>query len=151
MPVFEDLLPSPHNNIVLDLLFELTLWHGLTKLHLHTEHMLDLFQALTKSLAAMMCRFLKVTCKYYNTQELPKEMAAHGQCTATLAAKGSSCTGRAKNTGARKRKKLNLATYKYHMLVDYLETIRRFGTMDNYNMQVVSFLFLIHFNSLKSP
>jgi hypothetical protein len=151
MPVFEDLLPSPHNNIILDLLFELALWHGLTKLRLHMEHTLDLFRASTKSLAATMCRFLKVTCKYYNTQELPKETAAHGRRTATLAAKGSSHTGRAKNTRARKRKKLNLATYKYHVLADYPETIRRFGTMDNYNTQVVSFSFLIHFNYLKSP
>jgi hypothetical protein len=151
MPVFEDLLPSPHNNIVLDLLFELALWHGLAKLHLHTEHTLDLFRASTKSLAATMRRFLKVTCKYYNTQELPKETAARGRRTAALAAKGSSRTGRAKNTGARKRKKLNLATYKYHALADYPETIRRFGTTDNYNTQVVSFSFLIHFNYLKSP
>jgi hypothetical protein len=98
-----------------------------------------------------MHRFLKVTCKYYNTQELSKETAACGQCTAALAAKGSSRTGRAKNTGAQKHKKLNLATYKYHTLADYPETIRRFGTMDNYNMQVVSFSFLIHFNYLKSP
>ena len=151
MPVFEDLLPSPHNNIILDLLFELALWHGLAKLRLHTEHTLDLFQASTKSLAAMMRRFLKVTCKYYNTQELPKEMAARGRRTAALAAKGSSRTGRAKNTRAQKRKKLNLATYKYHALADYPETIRRFGTMDNYNTQVISFSFLIHFNYLKSP
>ena len=42
-----------------------------------------------------------------------------------------------------KHKKLNLETYKYHALADYLETIRRYGTTDNYNMQIVSLNYVL--------
>jgi hypothetical protein len=44
IPVFKGLLPGEHNEILLDLLFELAMWHALGKLRLHTEttlHFLD--------------------------------------------------------------------------------------------------------------
>jgi hypothetical protein len=124
MPVFEGLLPTPHNKIVLNLLFELALWHAFVKLCIHTEHTLDLFWASTKTLAASMHRFLKVTCETYYTRELPKETAARGRCTAALAVKGISVhAAKGKATSGQKRKKFNLVVYKYHALADYPETI----------------------------
>ena len=40
-----------------------------------------------------------------------------------------------------KVKHLNLTTYKYHALADYPNTIRRYGTTDNYTTQTVSISF----------
>ena len=125
--------------MILDLLFELTMWHAFAKLHIHTDNTLALFRSSTKSLTATMRQFLNGTCEAYFTQELPKETAARGQCTAALAAKGKTCSAKGTDNPGPKRKKLNLATYKYHTLADYPKTIRKFGTTDNYNMQVVCF------------
>jgi hypothetical protein len=86
-----------------------------------------------------MRQFLKETCEAYVTHELPKETAARGRRTAALSAKRKTRTskGKCKASSAPKSKKLNLATYKYHALADYPETIQRFGTTDNYNTQIV--------------
>jgi hypothetical protein len=130
-------LPPPHNNIILDLLFELATWHAFAKLRIHTDTTLDLFQAATKSLAASIRRFIKTTCETYNTQELPKEAAARGRRKAALAIKGKSSAASSKTDTVPRRKKLNIGTYKYHALADYPDTIRRFGTTDNYNTQTV--------------
>jgi len=123
MPVFEGLLPLWHNEIVLNLLFELMTWHAFARLQVHTDNTLDLFQAATKSLTAAVRRFIWETCKSYMTQELPKETAACGRCTAALTAKWSSRTMKGKTSSTPKGKKLNLETYKYHALADYPETI----------------------------
>jgi hypothetical protein len=90
-----------------------------------------------------MRRFIRETCEAFDTKELKKEAAAHGRRTAALAAKGASSSAKGKAPAAAsttpKRKKLNLATYKYHALADYVETIRRYGPTDNYNTQTVRF------------
>ncbi|GBE88462.1 hypothetical protein SCP_1302770 [Sparassis crispa] len=58
--VFEGLIPSKkYNNIVMDLLFELTAWHAYAKLHLHTEHTLQVFERATATLGAAICHFRK--------------------------------------------------------------------------------------------
>jgi hypothetical protein len=137
MPVFEGLLPSRHNEIVLDLLFELAMWHAFAKLRIHTENTLNLFRSSTKSLTAAVRRFLKETCSAYLTQELPKETAARGRRTAALAAKEKNLRSKGKAKLGSKIKRLNLATYKYHALADYPDTIQRFGPTDNYNTQIV--------------
>jgi hypothetical protein len=108
----------------MDLLFELATWHTFTKLRIHTEETLDLLTAATKSLTRVMRRFLKETCEEFITVELPKEAEARGRRTAALAAKGDGRAAKGKATKGPKRKKLNLATYKYHALGDYAETIR---------------------------
>lgn len=46
---------------------------------------------------------------------------------------------------APKRKMLNLFTYKFHALADYVNTIRLFGTTDSYSTQTVSFYLHIPF------
>ena len=87
-----------------------------------------------------MWHFCSETCKDFDTWELEKEVAARGQRTAAHVAKGDSYAGKGKATTGSKPKKLNLATYKYHALADYAETIQRFGPMDNYNMQIVGYV-----------
>lgn len=122
---------------MLDILFELATWHALAKLRVHTDKTLDLLAAATETLTSTMRRFLRETCGAFNTRELQKEVAARGRRTAALAAKGDSRAAKGKATTGPKLKKLNLATYKYHALADYAETIRRFGPTDNYNTQIV--------------
>jgi hypothetical protein len=137
MPVFEGLLPPQHNEIVLDLLFELATWHAFARLHVYTDSTLDMFQVSTKSLTAVVRRFIRETCESYMTQELPKETAARGQCTVALTAKWGSHTTKGKTSATPKGKKFNLETYKYHALADYPKMIQMFGMADNYNMQIV--------------
>jgi len=141
--VIEGLLPSPHNEIVLELLFELAAWHAFAKLRLHTDVTLKRFESATRSLGATVRNFLKTTCEAYVTQELPREEAARGRRKAALAAKGGSRPTKGKGKAGPARRYLNLATYKYHALGDYPETIRRFGTTDNYSTQTVRFSLIL--------
>ncbi|KAH7917303.1 hypothetical protein BV22DRAFT_1135525 [Leucogyrophana mollusca] len=50
IPVFDALLPEPHNRHVSKLLFLCAYWHALAKLRLHTDETLDLLDAITTSL-----------------------------------------------------------------------------------------------------
>ena len=115
------------------MLFDLATWHAFTKLRLHTEYTLDFFNAATTYLGRAVRKFQHTTCDYYRTTELPQEHAARGHRTATLAAQ----QGRGASGSGPKVKKLNLLIYKFHALGDYPNTIRRFGTTDNYSTQTV--------------
>ncbi|KIK80935.1 hypothetical protein PAXRUDRAFT_15518 [Paxillus rubicundulus Ve08.2h10] len=50
IPVFNNLLPSPYNEIIFNLLFELVTWHGLAKLQMHTDTTLGLLNTSTTCL-----------------------------------------------------------------------------------------------------
>ena len=139
-PVFKGLLPEPHNTIILDLLFQLATWHAFTKLHLHTDDTLSLFKRAMMSLSRVVNKFHKTTCAYYHTTELSQEYAARGWRKAALAAKNpQASTSTARLATGPKVKTLNLSTYKYHTLGNYVGTIQQFGTTDNYSTQTVSF------------
>lgn len=150
MPVFEHLLPDPHNKIVLDLLFDLATWHAYAKLRLHTTSTVETFREVTKSLGITLRHFRKVTCEDYITRELPQETAARGRRTAAKALKKGdkdkgkaparkSAKGKAKeDEPPSKIQKLNLSTYKLHSLGDYPDAIPEVGTSDNTNTQTVS-------------
>jgi len=122
IPVFEGLLPEPFNGMLLRLLYKTAEWHALAKLQMHTDSTLDLLEGVTRELGRLMRQFRDKTSDEFDTVELPRETGAH---------KG----------GARssKRKRLNLNTYKFHALGDYVATIRLFGTTDSYSTQVVGF------------
>ncbi|TBU51185.1 hypothetical protein BD310DRAFT_786414, partial [Dichomitus squalens] len=62
MPVFEGLLPEPYNSVILDLLFELSMWHAYAKLSLHTETSLCTLEAITVSLGKAMRAFVSRVC-----------------------------------------------------------------------------------------
>ncbi|KIJ11124.1 hypothetical protein PAXINDRAFT_15944 [Paxillus involutus ATCC 200175] len=141
IPVFEGLLPAPHNDIVLDLLFDLATWQGFAKLRMHTDDTLAFFDTATTTLSKSMRKFARHTCMYYHTTELPQEYAARGRRQAAIAAKQPQTSGpgpgvKATPTVTPKIKKLNLSTYKYHALGDYPNTIRRYGTTDSYSTQM---------------
>ena len=137
MLVFEGLLPTPHNDIVLDLLFDLACWHAYVKLQLHTNDTLKFFDSATVVLGSSVHQFKRTTCMYYHTTELPSETTACGHRQAALASKQSSGVSSRRMSVMQRPKELNLATYKYHTLADYPDMIRRFGTTNNYNTQMV--------------
>ena len=130
LPVLEGLLPAPHNNAILDLVFVMGCWHAYAKLRLHTEYTLASFDQLTADLGTLLRHFSAVICPAFNTVELPRESAARQRrAAADPLAKTSG--------GGVKAKTFNLKTYKIHALGDYPNTIRERGTTDNYNSQRV--------------
>ncbi|KAF8838869.1 hypothetical protein BDN67DRAFT_991113 [Paxillus ammoniavirescens] len=133
MPVFEGLLPLSHNKIVLDLIFDLTVWHAYAKLRLHTNNTLNFFNLATTALSQSLRKFQQKTCAEYTTTELPQEHAACGRHAAATAAKQGQDVP-VSHSGPEK-KELNLCTYKYHALGDYPDTIQRYGTTDSYSTQ----------------
>ena len=141
IPVFEGLLPPPHNEIILDLLFVLSTWHAYTKLRLHTNTTLNSFNTTTTKLGQFLHLFVSKTCSVFKTREPPREEAARGRRNAVMRAKKGTAKGKEKaaRTDA-KAKTFNLCTYKLHALGDYVNAIWCHGTTDNYNTQVVSAL-----------
>jgi len=149
IPVFEGLLPAPHDELLADLLFTLASWHACAKLRLHTEMTLIHLDRSTTLLGQLLRKFVHITCAAFVTRELPKEVAARTRRRAAASAKKASKLINeipAKNkvsirpatqskTGVRKL--FNLCTYKLHALGDYVKTIRLFGMSDSYSTQVV--------------
>lgn len=76
IPVFDGLLPEPHNSRLLDLLFITAHWHGLAKLRIHTNTTLDILDRITTILGQTLRDFLKTTCQEFKTRELPREASA---------------------------------------------------------------------------
>lgn len=73
IPVFEGLLPEPHNTAIMDLLFTMAHWHGLAKLRMHNDLTLDLMDAETASLGIKLRKFSRHTCPAFFTKELRRE------------------------------------------------------------------------------
>ena len=167
IPSFEGLLPSPHNEIILDLLFHLAAWHGLAKLRQHTDRTLKLLQEATRSLGAQLRHFRRTTCAMYETRDTPTE-AARGRRRAALSLAGPSrvqssaqlrqtsrkgkeragdnrtleimeqAADREPSKTTTKKKEFNMNTFKTHSLDHYVATIRRLGTTDSYSTETVS-------------
>jgi hypothetical protein len=132
IPVFDGLLPEPHNTAVLQLLSLCAQWHGLAKLRMHTDHTLELLRRTTVKLGQKFRAFAKDTCSAFNTRELQREVEARARRQA------SSGTTTAVANSTRRPKKFNLQTYKFHSLGDYVETIRKYGTTDSYSTEIAS-------------
>jgi hypothetical protein len=138
IPVFEGLLPEPHNTILLDLLFLLAQWHGLAKLRLHTDDTLKIMDQVTVALGNQLREFQNITCASFETRELKREAEARKRRQAkTQNTRPSSSTQNVGADKSRRLKTLNLETYKLHALGDYTATIRRYGTTDSYSTEMV--------------
>ena len=121
-----------------ELLFELATWHAFAKLRLHTESTLQSFEVSTSELGRILRRFRATTCEEFHTQELPSEEAARGRrWAARLRNQTPSSQRNVKGPAKRQKRKLNLETFKLHALGHYVNTIRMYGTTDNYSTQLV--------------
>ena len=126
IPAFEGLLPEPHNMMVWMLLYCTAEWHAFAKLWLHTESTLNHLKKLTTELGWLMRKFRDVTKSDFATIELPRETAAQKRCSKWKEMEEISnpkCT-------SWKPKTLNLFTYKWHALTDYVHSIHLFGGTD---------------------
>jgi hypothetical protein len=117
----------------LDLLWELSLWHALAKLRLHTETTVTILEATTTNLGTAVRRFEK-SCRDIDTRELPKEVVARTRRDAKANTSGRK--GKQAASGS-KKKTLNLKTFKWHAIGHLPHFIRRHGTSDSYSTQVV--------------
>jgi hypothetical protein len=164
MPVFESLLPEPHNALILDLLFILCTWHACAKLRLHTTTTLRYLKEATRSLGFILRKFVKKTCSAFDTHELPREVNARARRKAATSAKGRG-SGKEKETGklgkgkekatgkstkgkgkqqdstSRLTKLFNLCTYKLSALGEYTWAILQYRTTEGYSTQIVCSLF----------
>lgn len=116
--------------MLLRLLYKAAEWHALAKLRMHTDSTLGFLEAVTREFGYLMRQFRDRTSDKFDIVELPGETST-------------------RKSGARSstKKKLNLNTYKFHALGDYVTTIRLFGTTDSYSTQLVGsigFLFCAH-------
>jgi hypothetical protein len=102
---------------------------------MHTDPTLDILSHVTTSLGNSFRLFVGKTCAAFQTRELERERVARQRRQEKTAVQKAS---------SRKPKQLNLKTYKYHSLGDYVETIRRFGTTDSYSTQPVSIHLMSH-------
>ncbi|KIM58440.1 hypothetical protein SCLCIDRAFT_128264, partial [Scleroderma citrinum Foug A] len=141
IPIFDRLLPEPHNTSVTTLLFLLCHWHRLVKLHMHTDNMLDLMELVTVMLGNHLHVFTTETCIAFSTQELHHEAEARirrQSHKSSLRNGNSSSQQNNAQAATRKARTLNLQTYKLHALGDYMEQIQTYGTINLYSTQIVS-------------
>ncbi|KAG6915547.1 hypothetical protein DXG01_010982 [Tephrocybe rancida] len=136
IPPFNGLLEEPHNTRLMKLLYQTAEWHGYAKLCMHTNLTLTHMEALMKEFGQLMCEFRDITCKEFQTFELPKEANTRSHkgkkkmATATPAAMAANSplpgptTMEIPASTTRRPKKLNLSTYKFHAIGDY--TIRTY-------------------------
>ena len=110
-------------------------WHAFAKLRLHTERALQHLERLTMELGQLMRKFRDAMQSRFATFELPKETGARKRRRKSGKGKEKAAAG---NTSGRKPKSLNLFTYKWHALGDYVHAIRLFGGTDGFSTQVVS-------------
>ncbi|KAK7456333.1 hypothetical protein VKT23_010580 [Stygiomarasmius scandens] len=135
IPVFEGLVPE-QNKPILDLLFDLCIFHCLAKFRLHSNESLQMLDERTTELGKSLQSFEEQVCMVYDTQEIPKETAARSCRNAKKANEGNNKGKRKAADAEPTRKAFNLSTYKIHALGHYVQFIRLYGTTDNYTTQI---------------
>ncbi|KAJ3886660.1 hypothetical protein GG344DRAFT_81499 [Lentinula edodes] len=135
IPVFEGLLPEPFNTKLMTLLYRAAEWHALAKLRMHTDKTLDYMESLTRNFGKLMRHFRDLTNESFETYETDREVNARHQRQQKKATSASGTSLPQPNQG-RRRKFLNLLTYKWHALADYVPTIRWFGPADSFSTQI---------------
>ncbi|KAH7917228.1 hypothetical protein BV22DRAFT_1026772, partial [Leucogyrophana mollusca] len=136
IPVFESLLPEPHNSNILQLLFLLAHWHGLAKLRMHSDDTLGIMEQLTKALGAALRAFQSDTCPAFQTKELQREVEARQRRQLHVKSKKTLKAQSTANGPAADPSNFSLETYKFHALGDYTTHIRQFGTTDSYSTEL---------------
>jgi len=110
---------------------------------MHTDSTLALLSQVTTTLGNTLRTFQEQTCAAFPTRELQREQIARirrrEKSVATAESGSSKPKAQKLGNSARRPKQLNLRTYKFHSLGDYPHMIRRFGTIDSYSTQPVSF------------
>jgi hypothetical protein len=103
-------------------------WHAFAKLQMHSDSTLKHLAAITTKIGKLMRDFEKKVCSTFSAVKLLQEAEARKR------RQGARQSGA---TGAAVVKKLNLFTYKWHLLGDYVPQIRLFGGSDGFSTQIV--------------
>ena len=103
---------------------------------MHTETTLFHFENSTIRMGQMFRKFSRDCCTKFKTYDLPCETTARVRWRARGAQTGKTQSA-GNTTTARKPRNFNMSTYKLHALGDYVASIWRYGTTDNYSTQVV--------------
>jgi hypothetical protein len=103
---------------------------------MHTETTLNLFNKSTTVIGRELRSFAATTQAAYKTVELPGESASRARRGARKTA-AEQPSGPPLPPQPPRGKFLNLLTYKFHALGDYVATTRWFGTADSYSTQTV--------------
>lgn len=139
IPVFDGLLPEPHNGRILRLLFTFAHWHGLAKLRMHIDPTLAILDKETTTLGHKLREFQSKTCSVHPTLELKREANARRRRERKQQSTTSTGLASTQDHEAKQRqpKEFRLQTYKVHALGDYVATIKRYGTTDSYTSEIV--------------
>ncbi|KAK1216597.1 hypothetical protein PQX77_020771 [Marasmius sp. AFHP31] len=70
---FEGLLPEPHNEVVLDLLWDFNVLMAYASLGMHTDSTVASLDSTITQYGMSLRRFVTVTCASYETREIPEE------------------------------------------------------------------------------
>ncbi|KAF8063262.1 hypothetical protein FPV67DRAFT_1563422 [Lyophyllum atratum] len=124
IPVFEGLIPEPHNSPILDLLFHFAHWHGLAKLRVHSDLTLEILDKETTFLGDSLRGFQTNVCGSFQTHELAREAEARRRAEENR-----------NKTKAVTPVAFNLNRYKAHAFGDYVATIKQYGTTDSYSTE----------------
>ncbi|KAI0337344.1 hypothetical protein BDW22DRAFT_1468571 [Trametopsis cervina] len=131
LPCVEGLLPEPFNQIVLDAVWDMAVWHALAKLRLHTESTLEVLDLATVAMGQSTRHFAKETAAL-DIRDLPAKKTEKRR-----SGKVANEHAKPDSSGPQpKRRLLNLATFKWHNAGHVAAAIRRFGTTDNYTTQI---------------
>jgi hypothetical protein len=122
----------------MDLLFDMATYHALLKLRLHHELSLQMLDAMVHRLGSSLRRFKKYVCDIPDIQFSPEEIAKRERRKARedekRAKKGLPPISRREPKAPNP---LSLNTSKIHKIHHSVNSIRRFGTTDNYTTQNV--------------
>jgi len=118
------------------LLYRAAEWHAFAKMRLHTEVTLKHLEDVTTALGKLMRDFEHSICSKFQTYELPREVEARKR--REQARRLGVDPAPASTAGEKRTKTLNLSTYKWHALGDYVPTIKLFGGSDGFSSQLVS-------------
>ncbi|KAF7322404.1 hypothetical protein HMN09_00018400 [Mycena chlorophos] len=107
-------------------------WHSFAKLRMHTDPTLEHFRILTPEVHRLVRDFKRTTCAAFETYELARETSSRNRKAVADAAK----SGATAKAVSKKRKTLNLNTYKYHSMPDFPPTIPKFSTTDLFSTRL---------------
>ncbi|KAJ3820227.1 hypothetical protein F5880DRAFT_1625285 [Lentinula raphanica] len=134
IPVFEGLIDDPaHNKQIMTLLYRAAEWHALAKLRTHAEQTLDYMETRTREFGKIMRDFCALCKEGYDTYETGREQSAR---TRRASGKATKTNAPASSTSPRRKKLLNLFTYKWHGMMDYVWFIKWTGPTDSYSTQL---------------
>ncbi|THU90531.1 hypothetical protein K435DRAFT_864214 [Dendrothele bispora CBS 962.96] len=135
LAVFEDLLPEPHNGILMDLIWDLATWHAYAKLRLHSDSTVESFRQVTQAFGDSLRKFVRKTCAEFDTTELDKEKEKRVRRTKR---KNGLDTSTDPASEPHQKHAFNPNTLKFHAMGHYPDAVVYLGTTDIYSTQPVS-------------